>query len=80
MSRCIYLNILRATCKQATTNEVKRETLQKFLVTGGWGILNKWLVEFMKAENFPVLLELINVLKVLPVTVDLLRQVRYFIP
>ena len=33
----------------------------RFLTTGGWGILNKWLHEFTKSENFPVLLELIDV-------------------
>lgn len=33
----------------------------RFLSTGGWGILNKWLLEFTKSENFPVLLELIDV-------------------
>lgn len=74
MSRCVYLNILKATCRQAMQNEEKKETLHKFLATGGWGILNKWLMEFTKSENFPVLLELIEVLKVLPITVDLLKQ------
>lgn len=28
---------------------------------GGWNILNKWLVEAKKTENFPVLLELLEV-------------------
>lgn len=29
MSRCIYLNILKATCRQALENDVKRDTLDK---------------------------------------------------
>lgn len=74
MSRCVYLNILKATCRQAKQSEEKRDTLEKFLSTGGWGILNKWLLEFTKSENFPVLLELIDVLKILPITVELLKQ------
>jgi len=28
---------------------------------GGWNILNKWLVEAKKTENFPVLVELLEV-------------------
>jgi len=74
MSRCVYLNILKATCKQALLSDEKRNTLDKFLMTGGWGILNKWLHEFTKSENFPVLLELIDVLRILPITVELLKQ------
>ena len=72
-SRCVYLNIIKATCQQSIHSE-KGETLEKFLKSGGWGILNKWLVEFMKSENHAVLLELIDVLKLLPVTVELLKK------
>jgi len=74
MSRCVYLNILKATCREAMQVEDKRETLDKFLSAGGWGVLNKWLMEFSRTENFPVLLELMDVLRILPITVDLLRQ------
>jgi len=74
MSRCVYLNILKATCRQAKNNEEKKATLERFLLTGGWGILNKWLMEFTRSQNYPVLLELIDVLKIMPVTVDLLKQ------
>ena len=31
MSRCVYLNILKATCRQAMQNEEKKETLQKLV-------------------------------------------------
>lgn len=30
---------------------------------GGWSILNRWLVEAKKNENFPVLVELLEVTK-----------------
>ena len=35
--------------------------LNRFMSVGGWNILNKWLVEAKKTENFPVLLELLEV-------------------
>jgi len=31
------------------------------MITGGWTILNKWLVEAKKNENFPVLVEVLEV-------------------
>jgi len=30
---------------------------------GGWSILNRWLVEAKKNENFPVLVELLEVIR-----------------
>ena len=30
---------------------------------GGWSILNKWLIEAKKTENFPVLVDLLEVFK-----------------
>lgn len=35
--------------------------LDRFMSIGGWSILNKWLVEAKKTENFPVLVELLEV-------------------
>ena len=43
----------------------------RFLVSGGWGILNKWLNEYSGSENIPVLIEIIEVF-VLSVTFHLL--------
>lgn len=74
MSRCIYLNILKATISVAKENETSSETLEKFMTIGGWSILNKWLVEAKKNENFPVLVELLEVLRDLPVNIDTLKQ------
>lgn len=35
----------------------------RFMSIGGWNILNRWLVEAKKNENFPVLVELLEVIK-----------------
>ena len=35
--------------------------LFRFLASGGWGILNKWLNEYTGSENVPILLEIIEV-------------------
>ena len=35
----------------------------RFMSIGGWSILNRWLVEAKKNENFPVLVELLEVTK-----------------
>ncbi|PFX23286.1 Serine/threonine-protein phosphatase 1 regulatory subunit 10 [Stylophora pistillata] len=74
MSRCIYLNILKATISSAKENETASESLEKFMIVGGWNILNRWLVEAKKTENFPVLVELLEVLRDLPVNIDTLKQ------
>lgn len=74
MSRCIYLNILKATISAAKENRTSSETLEKFMSIGGWSILNKWLLEAKKNENFPVLVELLEVLRDLPVSIDTLKQ------
>eukprot|EP00112_Aurelia_sp_Birch-Aquarium-sp1_P020773 Seg543.6 transcript_id=Seg543.6/GoldUCD/mRNA.D3Y31 product="Serine/threonine-protein phosphatase 1 regulatory subunit 10" protein_id=Seg543.6/GoldUCD/D3Y31 len=74
MSRCIYLNVLRATCSRSKNTEVHGDTLDRFLLSGGWGILNKWLNEYTKSENSPILVELLEVLRFLPVTIDILKQ------
>ena len=34
----------------------------RFMSLGGWSILNRWLVEAKKNENFPVLVELLEVI------------------
>lgn len=74
MSRCIYLNILQSTCTHSKQNIVNKESLERFLLAGGWGILNRWLTEYINSANFPMLHELIEVLKFLPVTIDVLKQ------
>ena len=35
MNRCIYLNVLRATCNQSKTNGTKKDTLDRFVALLG---------------------------------------------
>lgn len=66
VSRCIYINILRAT--------TEKTVLQKFVTSGGWEILNIWLQEAKENENNPFILELIKLFKQIPVTVEILKK------
>ncbi|XP_071821235.1 serine/threonine-protein phosphatase 1 regulatory subunit 10-like [Apostichopus japonicus] len=66
VSRCIYVNILRATSEKTILN--------KFVDAGGWEILNIWLQEAKDNENHPFILELIKLFKVLPVSVEILKK------
>ncbi|XP_063422981.1 serine/threonine-protein phosphatase 1 regulatory subunit 10-like [Mytilus trossulus] len=66
VSRCIYINILKATHSQ--------EALEKFIEDGGWDVLNLWLSDFKEIDNPQLLTEILKVYKDLPVTVDLLKK------
>ncbi|XP_062611811.1 serine/threonine-protein phosphatase 1 regulatory subunit 10-like [Saccostrea cucullata] len=66
VSRCVYINILRATESE--------KTLEKFIEVGGWDVLNSWLQDCKESENYPVLVEMLKVFQQLPVTVELLKQ------
>ncbi|CAL1530543.1 unnamed protein product [Lymnaea stagnalis] len=66
VTRCIYLNILRAT--------ESHEALEKFIDVGGWNILNSWLDVARGDNNDPLLGELLDVYLLMPVTVVLLKQ------
>lgn len=66
VSRCVYINILRATESE--------NTLEKFIEVGGWEVLNTWLQDCKESENYPVLIEMLKVFHQLPVTVELLKK------
>ncbi|CAG5120987.1 unnamed protein product, partial [Candidula unifasciata] len=66
VTRCVYLNILRAT--------ESKDASQKFLEVGGWDILNNWLEVAREDNNEPLLGEILEVYQTLPVTVGLLKQ------
>ncbi|KAK3611012.1 hypothetical protein CHS0354_005443 [Potamilus streckersoni] len=66
VSRCIYVNILKATQSS--------ETLERFMSVGGWDTLNAWLQESKDDENWPVLVEILKVYQNLPVSVDILKK------
>lgn len=42
--------------------------------TGGWNVLNKWLLEGKEADNVEFLKDLLQVYQQLPVTVTILKQ------
>ena len=44
------------------------------MISGGWELLNQWLVEAKEEENKAVLLEVLKVFQNLPVTVDILKK------
>ena len=54
VSRCVYLNVLRVTDVQ--------DLLEKFIIEGGWAILNTWLVEAKNSENMVLILEVLKVI------------------
>lgn len=66
VSKCLYLNIVRATGSE--------EVLNKFISVGGWDTMNKWLQQAKDEENTPLLTELLKVYQGLPVTVDDLKK------
>ncbi|GFR85142.1 serine/threonine-protein phosphatase 1 regulatory subunit 10 [Elysia marginata] len=66
VSKCVYLNILRATESE--------EAFTKFIEVGGWDTLNAWLDMARNENNSPLLKELLEVYLRLPVTVALLKQ------
>ncbi|XP_013400137.1 serine/threonine-protein phosphatase 1 regulatory subunit 10 [Lingula anatina] len=67
VSRCTYLNILRATNEQ--------EILEKFISEGGWDLLNTWLQD-AKADSSSAsfLMEILKVYQQMPVSVELLKK------
>ncbi|XP_033122540.1 serine/threonine-protein phosphatase 1 regulatory subunit 10-like isoform X2 [Anneissia japonica] len=66
VSKCIYMNIIRATHP--------KEVLMKFVECGGWEMINHWLHEGLENEHNIVVIEIMKVLKHLPVTVDILKK------
>ena len=48
----------------------------RFYASGGWAILNSWLTESKKTHNSALSIHLLELLRKLPVTVDMLKLVR----
>ncbi|XP_032241917.1 serine/threonine-protein phosphatase 1 regulatory subunit 10 [Nematostella vectensis] len=74
MSRCVYINILKATIVEASENKDAAGAVDKFITVGGWAVLNRWLSDAKKTDNLPLVIELLQLLKDLPVSVDTLKQ------
>ena len=41
--------------------------------TGAWNVLNTWLQEAKDEDNFPLVVELLKVYKLMPVTIEILK-------
>ncbi|GAB6021910.1 hypothetical protein CHUAL_006073 [Chamberlinius hualienensis] len=65
VSRCIYINVLRASSSEA---------LEGFLQKGGWETIHSWLEEGKSNQNQPFLLELLKLYRALPMTVERLKE------
>lgn len=47
--------------------------VHRLLSSGAWGVLNNWLQESKDEDNFPFIVELLKVYRMLPVTVEILK-------
>ncbi|XP_065829370.1 serine/threonine-protein phosphatase 1 regulatory subunit 10-like [Oscarella lobularis] len=65
--KCICIQILKKTVAEAN------DLVEKFYASGGWAILNSWLTESKKTHNSALSIHLLELLRKLPVTVDMLK-------
>jgi len=65
VSKCIYVQILKAT---------PSELLSKFLVEGGWQLLNTWFDDAIKSHNWPLVREMLHLFQFCPMTAELLKE------
>uniref|UniRef100_T1IJS3 Serine/threonine-protein phosphatase 1 regulatory subunit 10 n=1 Tax=Strigamia maritima TaxID=126957 RepID=T1IJS3_STRMM len=65
VSRCVYVNVLTVTPKHI---------LEAFLAEGGWDTINMWLQDSKKTDNYPFMVELLELFKILPMTVERLKE------
>ncbi|KAM8884351.1 serine/threonine-protein phosphatase 1 regulatory subunit 10 [Synchiropus picturatus] len=66
VSRCMYLNILLQT--------KSHDILKRFIVVGGYKLLNSWLTYTKSTNNTPLLQLILLTLQKLPLKVDHLKQ------
>ncbi|XP_046844298.1 serine/threonine-protein phosphatase 1 regulatory subunit 10-like isoform X2 [Xenia sp. Carnegie-2017] len=74
LSRFTFLNILRATFETGSEKRTASETIHKFVKDGGCAILNKWLQEAMTAQNIPLIMDILELLEAMPITIEALKQ------
>lgn len=65
VSKCIYIQILKST---------DTELLGKFMGVGGWLLTHMWLNDAIKAANWPLVQEILELLLLCPVDVQRLRS------
>ncbi len=64
VSKVIYVQVLKATPK---------DLLRHFLAKDGWDLLNIWFEDAIKAQNWSLILEMLELLKQCPMTPELLK-------
>lgn len=64
VSKCIYVQILKVT---------KTELLGEFMGVGGWSLVYNWLNDAIRAMNWPLVQEILELLLLCPVDVDRLK-------
>jgi protein phosphatase 1 regulatory subunit 10 len=65
VSKSIYFQILQAT---------PTDLLGKFLVEGGWGLLNTWFNDAIIGQNWPLVREMLDLFVNCPMTASLLKE------
>eukprot|EP00118_Oscarella_pearsei_P004403 m.18716 g.18716 ORF g.18716 m.18716 type:complete len:609 (+) comp27719_c0_seq2:311-2137(+) len=69
--KCLCLQVLKATTLRVDSSDT---LLTKFFSSGGWPVLNLWLSEAKRSNNVAMTTELLELMRRLPVTVDLLKS------
>lgn len=64
VSKCIYVQILKCT---------KTELLGEFMGAGGWSLVYTWLNDAIRAMNWPLVQEILELLLLCPVDVNRLK-------
>lgn len=65
VSKCIYIQILKCT---------ETDLLGQFMSLGGWSLTHMWLSDGIRAENWPLVQEILELLLLCPVDVQRLRS------
>lgn len=64
VSKCVYVQILKST---------KTELLGDFMAVGGWSLVYTWLNDAIRAMNWPLVQEILELLLLSPVDVHRLK-------
>jgi len=65
VSKCIYIQILKCT---------KTDLLGEFMGAGGWQLVNLWLTDGLRAMNYPLVTEILELFLLCPVDVERLKS------
>lgn len=64
VSKCVYVQILKCT---------KTDLLVEFMDVGGWSLVYSWMNDAIRAMNWPLVQEILELLLLCPVDVHRLR-------